>query len=532
MNRIGRRYGKFDLATRWDAIVIGSGVGGLASAALLAKHAGRRVLVLEQHYMPGGFTHAYRRHGYEWDVGVHYIGDVGRRESPTRRLFDHVGDGSLEWAPMADIYDRIVLGDREYDFPAGTEAFRQRMTDYFPAQAGAISRYIEQVHAVARAIRPYFAEKAVPRLVSATVGGLMRRPFLKWARRTTREVLEELTDNQELIGVLTAQFGDYGLPPSESSFAMHAILVRHYLGGGWYPVGGSARIGASIAPQIEATGGEIVCQASVAQILTSRGRALGVRLEDGTEIEAPVVISDAGVHNTFLKLLSEESAGKQAARFEALRIRPSVGHLCLYAGFRKTAAELGFEKTNLWLYPGPDHDLNVTRFLADPSQPLPLVYASFPSAKDPEFERNYPGRATLELIALASFEEFKPWLETGWRRRGEDYERLKSAYAKRMLARFDEQLPGVVDQIDYYELSTPLSTRFFANYDRGEIYGLDHSPERFLQRDLRPRTAIKGLFLTGQDIATCGVASALVAGYLSASAVLGRNLLGRAMKTG
>ena len=81
------------------------------------------MLVLERHYMPGGFTHVYRRHGYEWDVGVHYIGewaDPRGRSQVTRRLFDHVTDGGLEWAPMGEVYDRIVLGDRGYDLVAGT----------------------------------------------------------------------------------------------------------------------------------------------------------------------------------------------------------------------------------------------------------------------------------------------------------------------------------------------------------------------------------------------------------------------------
>ena len=99
-----------------------------------------------------------------------------------------------------------------------------------------------------------------------------------------------------------------------------------------------------------------------------------------------------------------------------------------------------------------------------------------------------------------------------------------------MLAALETQLPGLAEEIDYYELSTPLSTRHFASYERGEIYGLDHSPKRFDQRWLQPRTPIKGLFLTGQDIVTCGVTAALVAGYLTASAILRRNLLGVALR--
>jgi all-trans-retinol 13,14-reductase len=530
MIRVGQRYRKAEIADSWDAIVIGSGIGGLSAAALLAKHAGQRVLVLERHYMPGGFTHVYRRHGYEWDVGVHYIGNISRDDSRIGRLFAGATDGTLEWAPMADVYDRCYLADRAYDFPAGAEAFRDTMKAAFPGEAEAIDRYLQLIRLVSRKAGPFFAEKAVPPWVSRLFGGLMRRGYLEWAKRTTREVLESLTSSRELIGVLTTQWGDYGLPPGRSSFAIHALVARHYLWGACYPVGGSSSFARSMAPLVEAAEGAIVYQAEVEEILLRGGRACGVRLADGRELEAPVVVSDAGLHNTYLRLLPAGLAEGLGLRASASRVQPSTAHLCLYAGFRQTAEELGLETTNLWLYPGPDHDTNVERFVEDTSNPLPVVYASFPSAKDPTFEERYPGRATIELITLASFDEFKPWHGTEWRQRGDEYESLKESYGRRMLERLDDVLPGLVGQIDYYEVSTPLSTRHFANYEVGEIYGLDHSPKRFAQRFLRPRTPIPGLFLTGQDITSAGIVPSLLAGYLSASAIVGRNLLGAAMK--
>src|SRR5690554_843217 len=106
--RIGRRYRPSRLDGPYDAIVIGSGIGGMTAAACLAE-LGRRVLVLEQHYTAGGFTHSYSRNGYEWDVGVHYIGDMGARHTLGRRLFDYITDSKLEWAPMAENYDRFFL---------------------------------------------------------------------------------------------------------------------------------------------------------------------------------------------------------------------------------------------------------------------------------------------------------------------------------------------------------------------------------------------------------------------------------------
>src|ERR1700728_1598486 len=89
-------YKHLSLADSWDAIVIGSGIGGLAAAALLSIYGRKRVLVLERHYVAGGYTHVFQRHGYEWDVGLHYIGEVQQEGSMLRRAFDTITDGRLE----------------------------------------------------------------------------------------------------------------------------------------------------------------------------------------------------------------------------------------------------------------------------------------------------------------------------------------------------------------------------------------------------------------------------------------------------
>ena len=147
MKQIGHSYKQHPVADSYDAIVIGSGMGGLTTAALLAKHGGQRVLVLERHYTPGGFTHVFRRPGYEWDAGVHYIGQVNDPRSPMRAAFDHLTEGRLDWNPMPDVYDRISIGDRSYEFPTGIERFRARIGDSFPEERKAIDEYIAAVFA-------------------------------------------------------------------------------------------------------------------------------------------------------------------------------------------------------------------------------------------------------------------------------------------------------------------------------------------------------------------------------------------------
>ena len=262
-----------------------------------------------------------------------------------------------------------------------------------------------------------------------------------------------------------------------------------------------------------------------------KGRAVGVRLEDGKELFAPVIVSNAGVVNTINRLLPAEVAKKYGFDQRVKNVEPSVAHMSLYIGCKKTASELKLEKKNLWVYPGEDHDASIENFLEDPdNNPLPVAYLSFPSAKDPSFEERYPGKATLEVVSLAPFDWFKKWEDTKWKKRGDDYDALKEKYTQRMLEALYKQCPQLEGNIDYLELSTPLSTKTFASFASGEIYGLSHTPDRFKELWLRPRTPIKGFYLTGVDICSCGVAGGMFGGVLTASAVTLKDMRGAIIK--
>ena len=179
-----------------------------------------------------------------------------------------------------------------------------------------------------------------------------------------------------------------------------------------------------------------------------------------------------------------------------------------------------------WVYPEKgDHDNCVHNYLKDTSQPFPLVYLSFPSAKDPDWSNRYPGKSTIDVITLIPYETFEAWKDTPWKKRGADYETKKEEIAQRLLKEVYKQLPQVKGKINCYELSSPLTTEHFINYEKGEIYGLDHSPSRFRQPFLKPRTPIKNFYLTGQDIVTAGVGGALFSGVLTTMAMTGKNLL-------
>jgi len=150
--------GKLSNQSNYDVIVVGSGIGGLTAAALLAK-LGKRVLVLEKHYVAGGFTHSFSRKGYDWDVGAHYIGDVLRPESFLRRTFDLISEERLKWLPLPDVYDRAVFPEGTYDFVTVRKQFRERLLQYFPNERKCIDSYSSTYLSSSKDIDPLFYGK-------------------------------------------------------------------------------------------------------------------------------------------------------------------------------------------------------------------------------------------------------------------------------------------------------------------------------------------------------------------------------------
>jgi all-trans-retinol 13,14-reductase len=526
--RIGRRYRPNRLAEKYDAVVIGSGMGGLTTAALLSD-LGWKVCVLEQHYTAGGYTHSYERNGYEWDVGVHYIGDVGAK-TRTRQMFDYLSSGKLEWSPMDDEYDRFYIGDKVFNARAGRKQFRDNLISQFPNEEKAIDRYLKLIDKVGGSLTAFALRRVLGFWQRVLLWPYLALKSSRVLFENTYDVLSELSDDQDLIAVLCGQWGDMGLPPKQSTFLVHSMIARHYLYGGFYPVGGSWKIADSIIPKIQASGGEVFTYARVSQIVVEDGNVRGVEMNDGHRIECECVISSAGVANTFNELLPRKIAETTGYKRFLKSVEPSFAHLGVYIGLKGTAKELGLPKTNFWIYPDNDYDAAVERFLGDESEAFPVVYISFPSAKDPDYLNRHPGTATIEIVAPAPYQWFEKWSDKTWGKRGDDYDAFKKGLGERLMEHLYERLPELRGKVDYYEVSTPLSTNWFGGYQEGELYGLAHTPERMQQEWLRPETSIPGLWLTGQDILTCGVTGAMMAGVLTTTSIVGFRKMSPLMK--
>jgi all-trans-retinol 13,14-reductase len=500
----------------WDYLVIGSGMGGMTAAALLSK-LGKRVLVIEQHYVPGGFTHSFRRPGYSWDVGVHAVGEVTDRSFTGRLLADLTG-GRLHWASLGEVYDEFLFpGDFRIDFPDSPAQFRDNLLRAFPQEGRAVDAYLGMVRDVAGAMKAYYLSRTLPPRLGPFIDGLLARKAQRFLEMRTAGVLSELTRDPKLCTIFAAQWGYYGSVPSRSSFAIQALVVKHFQWGGFYPVGGSQRIARELLTTVAEGGGWTRIATDVKRIVLERGRAAGVELVSGERITAGRVISAAGVGTTVRRLLPEHAQSAPWVR-EVRALAAAPAHVCLYLGFRGDIRRAGAGAANKWFYSTWSTEDDAWR--VDPSSgalgQAPVLYCSFPSLKDPAHDPGPEERHTGEVVTFVPWEIFAPWRDKPWKKRGPDYEAFKERLSQSLLDQFLAHMPELAPLVDYAELSTPLSTDNFCRPLHGSIYGLEPTPDRFRNRWLRPRSPIPQLFFAGSEVASVGVIGAMMGGVMAA----------------
>jgi phytoene dehydrogenase-like protein len=521
----------------WDAVVVGSGLGGLACGAYLCA-AGRRTLVLEAHYVAGGNSQAFRRnhHGrlYEFDVGIHYVGECGPEGLITRVLRGLGLADRVRFRPLdPDGFSTLHFPGLTFRVPAGWDRYGERLVATFPDEADGLRRVVEVMRTVADAGRRLLGGELPMQALAAEAP-----VFLEWGLRPVPELFAAHGLSPRAQAVLLGEQGDYAVPPSRTSVALHAGLVDHYMRGAFYPEGGGQVLAARLVEAIRAWGGAVRTATPVARVRVEGGRVAGVVLgRDRGVVDAPVVVSNADLKRTVLELVGPEHFAPETVQ-RVREFRMSLPLFVVYLGLDMDLVAAGLANTNHFLWGGWD----IERIYADlEAGRLPdddMVYVTAASLKDPENPRLAPpGHANVQIMTVVP-RDYARWhvaeepTRGGYYRRDPLYRRRKQELLERLVATAARVVPDLGRHVDWSEAATPVTQERFTRSTGGTSYGIEFALDQSGPLRLGPETEVPGLFLCGASAPSGhGIANVLRGGVMAAGAALGRDLL-RAVREG
>lgn len=528
----------------WDAIVVGAGLGGLSAAAYLAA-AGSKVLLLERYTTLGGSSHVFGRRGrWEFDCGVHYIGECGTDGMVAKMMHGLGLEDRIEWLPLDhNGFDRIIAPGFELATPVGWDSYLDNLLDAFPSEKKAVRRY----HAIMRRLAD-----ATDRNDMDTAAGIAR-----WAARSGwaaaflalpyAVMLRACGLSPRAVLALSVQSGALASNPVVIPTAAMAGFYAHYIGGGaYYPRGGGQMLAAGYAAVITAHGGSIRTKSDVEKIVVDDGRVSGVRLADGEFIPSAVVVSDADIIKTYTELVGLDALPKPFARRVSkwrmsqplingffgvdldLTDRPNSNYFAIPSWENASSMRtLATSNASLMGGRGFDAPADWARAMAG-SQPM-FVQSS--SRRDPSNHRAAPeGHATIEVQTVTPASA-RMWgiggydIGTGEYSSDARYLEVKKIILDGMLERMEQAYPGSSNKVNIAELGTPATQTRFVGNTGGAPFGLQL---RLTQSGpMRPKatTPIPGLYTVGTStVWGPGTAGAMLSGVHAAGTITGRDL--------
>ena len=477
----------------YDAVVIGAGLGGLSAAAAFARQ-GFKVVVLEQHGIPGGYASAFRRPGgFVFDVSLHST-TVGIREGVPNLIqgFPEIRD--IPFTPHKPLF-RAIYPDYDIRVPHRDVAgYIGILKKNFPDDAAAIDGIFADMMGLSGDIGRLSNAGGQVDMASFPA----KFPYLfKNFNRTWGAMLDERVKNPRLKAVISGLWGYFGLPPSKLSPFYYALPLMGYLeNGGFYPAGTSQKISDAFVGIIKKYGGEVRLNTRVEKILTRDHAASGVRTADGAELRGRAVISNANAIDTFTRMMDEREFLKDTLdRMDKLPV--SFSSLIVWLGLKTDLVrKAGLEDSEIFYYPDYDIEAAYEAALAgglpaDPGFGL-TVYDNVCPGCSPK------GKNTLSIIVSQGYDYWKRY-ETDYFYGNKDaYTKEKLRLADILIGKIEKTLlPGLRKAIEVQEVATPLTNHRFTSNPRGAIYGWDQTVENSGQRRFPQKTPIKNLYLSG-----------------------------------
>jgi len=497
------------------AIVIGTGTGGLASAALLAKD-GFEVLALEAGAEVGGYLVPFEQDGFVFDQGLHYLGAC-RPGQLVHQLLQGMGvdAGELFHELDPEGFEELRFPDLTLRVCRPLDAYRERLTSIFPKETKGLRHFFGVLGGAAK-VHDALAHGLGGRPTLSDLVALAGAPaLLPWGQKPLADLLEQSTDDPRLRAVLAGRSGSWALPPSRVVGLAALLYMAHFSDGAFYPRGGARGLSGAIVRAAEAHGARFRTGAVVERIETTRGRVTGVLLAGGERIAADLVVSAADPGVTLGKLVAADDLPTSLRRKAAV-VEPSMATFQIYLGMRRDLRAHGFGERNVWLFPSYDVEEPFAPRFTGRLPPRPMLFVSPTSLKDPSGALAPPGATSLVVVGYVPHARFRKWQSLPEGERGPAYEAYANEIASWMLAELDARCPGVVGDVVVRALCSPLSaaTRFRAV--EGAPFGPAMTLSQWGPAGFRTKTPVAGLYLAGAGVFGGGVASCLLSGLAAA----------------
>lgn len=501
---------------RYDIIVIGSGLGGLAAAARLTQM-GRRVLVLERNAEFGGAATVYRHGRLAIEASLHETDDLGIHDREHGMLHLMGVADRLQQVPIPEVCEvRSALLSSPFQLPAGFKAATAATEAAFPLHAKAVRRYFAAVEAIPRAMHALGddSDHRLRELLGSVLDGDMWQ-LLKRIRSNTLDVFDELFGDAEAPKIaLAASLAYLDDDPKRLWFPVFALVQASFLReGGRYFVGGSRALTQGLVEVVEAGGGRAIAQAeAVAIVLDEHGRASGVRFRNAAGVEEDAACR-AVLGNAAPSVLAEMLPAPQRAAFtEPYRsLEPSISLFAMAFGVSRPPADFGVTAYSTFVM--PDWMKRLDQFVengpllgSDPGDRVPYYVLV-------DYNRVATGlnEEGLHLMSVTGIDRLSHWEGMS----SEQMKVRKERWMDAVVADLDRHYPGISSSIMQREMSTALTMRRFLNTPQGSVYGFAPSVARFA-RTPSAKTAVEGLFLASAYTGSGGFRGSMMGGLIAA----------------